>query len=186
VQAKAFPAFAQADHEKHLRTYSLTQKDIAYDIGAPVMALDLGQKRVGVALSDALRISVRRLDPLKRSNWKRLLSEVTALTRRFDAKTLVIGLPLSLDGTMGSAAAEVERIARNFVRSLEIPVFLQDERLSSVQARANLRNEGVPRDEIANLLDSEAAAVILRDFLSDARAKLPLTAERAEPQEETE
>src|SRR5262245_26709096 len=111
-------------------------------IAAPVMALDLGEKRVGVAVSDALRISVRRLDPLKRANWKRLLSEVSTLTRRFDAQTLVIGLPLSLDGKHGNAAAEATRIARNFARSLEIPVFLQDERLTSVEAKENLEKEG--------------------------------------------
>jgi len=148
---------------------------ISAGVAAPIMALDLGQKRVGVALSDALSISVRRLDPLKRSNWKRLLNEVITLTQRFDAKTLVIGLPLSLDGTVGPAAAEAARIAENCVRSLTIPVFLQDERLTSVQARANLRHEGYNQAEISGLLDSEAAAVILRDFLSDTRARLPVS-----------
>jgi len=159
---------------------------ISAGVAAPIMALDLGQKRVGVALSDALSISVRRLDPLKRSNWKRLLSEVTDLTQRFDAKTLVIGLPLSLDGTVGPAAVEAERIARNFVRSLKIPVFLQDERLTSVQARANLRNEGWNQGQISSLLDSEAAAVILRDFISGAQARLPVSVAGEETQKETE
>jgi putative pre-16S rRNA nuclease len=149
-------------------------------IKAPILALDLGRKRVGVALSDALSISVRRLDPLKRSNWKRLLSEVSTLTQRFDARTLVIGLPLSLDGTVGVAAAEVERTARNFARSLKIPVFLQDERLTSVQAQANLRNEGYSAREIPGFLDSEAAAVILRDFIAGGGARLPIMLSKVE------
>jgi putative Holliday junction resolvase len=148
----------------------------AGEVAAPVMALDLGEKRVGVAVSDALRISVRRLSPLKRSNWKRLLSEVSTLTRRFDAQTLVIGLPLSLDGTAGDSAAEATRIARNFARSLQIPVFLQDERLTSVEAKENLEKEGFDDREVVALLDSEAAAIILRDFLGSGQARLHVSA----------
>ena len=142
------------------------------EIAAPILALDLGQKRVGVALSDALCISVRRLEPLKRSNWKRLLSEVSTLIQRFDAQTLVIGLPLSLDGTAASAATEAERLARNFARSLTVPVFLQDERLTSVQAETNLREEGYDHGEIPALLDSESAAIILREFISGDQHRL--------------
>jgi len=145
------------------------------EIAAPIMALDLGRKRVGVAVSDGLRISVRRLDPLKRSNWKRLLSDVTTLTRRFDAQTLVIGLPLSLDGTTGEAALEIRHTALNFARSLSIPVFLQDERLTSVEAEDNLRSEGFSSKEIMDLVDSESAAIILRDFISGGQDRLPVS-----------
>lgn len=146
----------------------MKQKVQRREISAPIMALDLGQKRVGVAISDSLRVSVRRLEPLMRSNWKRLLEEVSLLARRFDAQTLVIGLPLSLDGTKRSAADNAERLARNFARSLQIPVFLQDERLTSVQAETNLREEGYGPKEIRGLVDSESAAIILRDFIFSA------------------
>jgi len=147
------------------------------EIAAPIMALDPGQKRVGVALSDALGISIRRLEPIKRSNWKRLLSDVSTLARQFDAQTLVIGLPLSLDGTVAAAAVEAEKIARNFARSLRIPVFLQDERLTSVQAESNLREEGYGAREIPALIDSESAAIILRDFLADQQERLAVVVE---------
>ncbi|PWT94670.1 MAG: Holliday junction resolvase RuvX, partial [Blastocatellia bacterium] len=70
----------------------------------PVLALDLGQKLVGAAVSDELLITIKRLEALKRSNWKQLLTDVKALIRRFDAQTLVLGLPLRLDGTLGDAA----------------------------------------------------------------------------------
>jgi putative Holliday junction resolvase len=145
------------------------------EIAAPIMALDLGRKRVGVAVSDELRISVRRLNPLKRSNWKRLLGDVTTLTRRFDAQTLVIGLPLSLDGTTREAALEIKQTAMNFARSLSIPVFLQDERLTSVAAEENLRSEGLSSKEIMDLVDSESAAIILRDFISGGQDRLPVS-----------
>lgn len=83
----------------------------------------------------------------------------------------MIGLPLKLDGTRGTAAEDIERTAKNFARSLKIPVFLQDERLTSVEAEANLRSEGVAADEILGLVDSESAAIILRDFLTGGQIR---------------
>lgn len=154
----------------------MSSNTTAFEVAAPVMALDLGKKRVGVAVSDALRITVRRLSPLQRSSWKRLLAEVSTLTKRFDAQTLVIGLPLNLDGSSGDSAAEATRTARNFARSLRIPVFLQDERLTSVAAKENLRNEGLDDRDVEALLDSEAAAIILRDFLTTGQDRVLVSA----------
>jgi putative Holliday junction resolvase len=73
-------------------------------IRAPILALDLGSKRVGVAVSDSLSISINRLDAIQRTNWKQLLRDVEKLALRFDAQTLVIGLPLKLNGSLGDAA----------------------------------------------------------------------------------
>lgn len=140
--------------------------------GAPIVALDLGTKRVGVAVSDALSISITRLDALARANWKQMLRDVNDLLRRFDAQTIVIGLPLKLDGSAGDSALAVRRIAENFARSLAVPVYLQDERLSSVAAEENLRAEGRRPEEVAALVDSEAAAVILRDFLESDQERI--------------
>ena len=134
---------------------------------APVLALDLGEKTVGVAVSDDLSITIKRLDSLKRSNWKDLLRNVATLIQSFDAKTLVIGLPLSLDGVSRSAAEQVEKLAVNFARSLRVPVYLQDERLTSEEARESLQQEGYNAADIDRLIDSEAAAIILRDFLNN-------------------
>jgi putative Holliday junction resolvase len=134
---------------------------------APVLALDLGEKTVGVAVSDDLSITIKRLDSLKRSNWKDLLRNVATLIQSFDAKTLVIGLPLSLDGVSRSAAERVEKLAVNFARSLRVPVYLQDERLTSEEARESLQQEGYNAADIDRLIDSEAAAIILRDFLNN-------------------
>lgn len=143
---------------------SLSEKQ---KIAGPILALDLGQKRVGVALSDTLMISIRRLDRLNRTNWKQLLNDVRAMTLRFDAKTLVIGLPLSLDGTNGSAAEAARQTAQKFSQSLELKVYLQDERLTSVEAAERLRAEGVSSSEVPDLIDSESAVIILRDFISN-------------------
>src|SRR5882724_10652733 len=140
--------------------------DVTAVIRAPVLALDLGSKRVGAAVSDALSISITRLDVIPRTNWKRLLRDVENLARRFDAQTLVIGLPLNLNGSIGDAANLARQTAQNFARSLKLPVYLQDERLTSAEAEENLRTTGLRADEIAKRVDSEAAALILRDFLA--------------------
>jgi putative Holliday junction resolvase len=141
-------------------------------IVAPVLALDLGEKRVGIAVSDALSISITRLAALPRSSWKQTLRAVEDLVRRFDAQTVVIGLPLRLNGSVGDAAIEAQRVAQNFAESLAVPVYLQDERLSSTEAEESLRQEGRSRDQIAGLIDSEAAAVILRDFIEGSQKRI--------------
>lgn len=131
----------------------------------PILALDLGDKLVGVAVSDDRLVTINRLPPLKRSNWKRLLQDVVTLIRRYDAQTVVIGLPLRLDGSTGEAADKARRIATNLAKSIEQPVYLQDERLTSFEAIENLKTEGHKPDEIPALVDGEAAALILRDFI---------------------
>ena len=149
--------------------------DIAHPrkkLSGPILALDLGQKRIGVAVSDELLISITRLNPLRRSSWKQLLGDVCALILRFDAQTLVIGLPLRMNGTSGSAALNVRRMADKFARSLQIPVFLEDERLTSAEAEQHLRAEGHKRKEISALVDSESAAIILGDFIAGGQERI--------------
>jgi putative Holliday junction resolvase len=84
----------------------------------------------------------------------------------------VIGLPLSLDGTRGPAAENAHQLAVNFARSLKIPVYLQDERLTSEEARTSLREHGYNQTEVDALIDSESAAIILRDFLNSREERL--------------
>ncbi len=148
------------------------QPDQLENLAGPIVVLDLGQKRVGVAASDSMLISITKLAPLTRSNWKQLLRDVTELVRRLDAKTLVIGLPLSLDGARGSAALEVEYTAGKFARSLKIPVYLQDERLTSVAAEEQLRAAGKTPPEMLDLLDCQAAAIILMDFIAGGQPRV--------------
>ena len=143
----------------------------ASDIGrtrAPgrLLALDIGTKRVGVAVSDELGLTARPLPALPRTNWKKLLRDVSALCGEFDVKGVVVGLPLRLDGGEGEAAAEARRLARNFELSLGRTVYLQDERLTSKEAESELRRAGHDEGEVRGLVDSQAAAIILRDYLS--------------------
>ena len=132
----------------------------------PVLALDIGEKLVGAAVSDERLVTTKRLAPIKRSNWKKLLQDVRHLLEGFDAQMIVVGLPLNMDGSEGDAAKNIRRLALNLTKSVAQPVYLQDERLTSLAAIENLKAEGVAADEIPSLVDGEAAAVILRDFLT--------------------
>jgi putative holliday junction resolvase len=81
---------------------------------------------------------------------------------------VVLGLPLRLDGTEGDAAANIRRIARNLNLSLGIPVFLHNESLTSVEASQRLAANGIDLRNSKSFLDSEAACVILEDFLGSS------------------
>ena len=130
-----------------------------------LLAIDLGAKRVGVAVCDELRISVRPLPVIERRSWKDFLRRIVALTEKYDVRGLVIGLPLRLDGVEGEAAQDARALAAKFQRSLDIPVYLQDERLTSFEATSDLRSAARSEHEINVAIDSESAALILRDFI---------------------
>ena len=148
-----------------------TTTDQSSAIG-PILALDLGEKLVGAAISDERLVTTKRLPPLKRSSWKTLLQDVRHLVERFDAQIIVIGLPLRLDGTDGDASKNARRVAANLAKSIDLPVYLQDERLTSLAAMENLKAEGLKPDEIPGLIDGEAAATILRDFLDTKQERI--------------
>jgi putative Holliday junction resolvase len=148
-----------------LTTLDETQST-ATDSAGRLLALDLGAKRVGVAVSDELRITVTALPAIDRRSWKDLLRRIAAIIESYDARGLVIGLPLSLDGTEGSAAHEARVTAEKFEKSLSVPVCLQDERLTTVAATERLKAEGRSGAEIEREIDSESATVILSDFIA--------------------
>jgi putative Holliday junction resolvase len=129
-----------------------------------LLALDLGAKRVGIAVCDELRLSVRPLPVIQRGSWKDLLNQIKEQVHAFEAQGLVIGLPLNLDGSEGEAAMQARQTAEKFRLSLDVPVYLEDERLTSEEAKSRLKNRNAAA--IHSQIDSAAAAVILEDFLS--------------------
>lgn len=131
-----------------------------------LIALDLGMKRIGVAVSDEIQFTVRALRVIQRSSWKKVLKEVISILQEFDAVGLVIGLPYNFNGSESEMSIEARRLAKNFSLSLDVPVFLQDERVSSIAAKDHLYSLGLNQQEIRKRIDSEAAAVILSDFIT--------------------
>lgn len=131
-----------------------------------IVALDIGTKFIGVAVSDDRQTIATPVRTIERKNWKKTLAVVKAILGEFDAAALCIGLPYNFDGTESPMSTEARRAARNFSLSLEIPVLLQDERVSSYEARRRLWERGIELKDTKRLVDSEAAAIILSDFLA--------------------
>lgn len=133
-----------------------------------LIALDPGTKKLGVAVCDEGRVTTRPLPKIARTSWKQLLAGVRSILSEYDACGLVVGLPYNFDGTESEMSAEARRLARNFSLSLDVPVFLQDERATTYEARGRLWQRNAGEAETAESVDSEAAAIILADFLDRA------------------
>lgn len=130
-----------------------------------ILAIDPGTKFAGLAVSDPSQSIAQPLTTLRRRSWKNLLANIKESVSDFDAKALVVGLPYAFDGGETEMSAEARDIARKLSLSLDIPIFLQDERLTSYEARARLWERKVPLEHIKEHIDAEAAAIILSDFL---------------------
>jgi len=131
-----------------------------------ILAIDPGTKRIGVAVSDELRVTTRPLPRIERKSWKKLLSKIQELVAEYDAVAVVVGLPLETDGSDGPMTREARSIAQKLALSLEVPIVMQDERVTSYEAKHRLWSAGKTLKESRDLADSEAAAIILEDFLT--------------------
>ncbi len=134
-----------------------------------IVALDPGTKRIGIAVCDESQTLTRPVRTIPRIGWKKLLLQIKDILTEFDAVALVIGLPYNFDGSESDMSAEARRLARNFSLSISVPVFLQDERATSYEAKRRLWEQGVDLKKTKALVDSEAAAIILSDFLDRTR-----------------
>jgi putative Holliday junction resolvase len=130
-----------------------------------IIALDPGTKRIGVAVCDELRITTRPLPMIARTSWKTSLKKIEDLLAELDAVAVVVGLPYNFDGSDTHMTSEAANIARKLRLSLPVPVFQQDERATSYEAKGRLWAQGADDRQVRDSVDSEAAAIILADFL---------------------
>ena len=128
-----------------------------------ILALDYGQKRIGLAISDQARLTAQPLRALARTNRRDDIIRLRAVVRENNVSEIVIGLPLHLDGKASDMSAEVRRFAQRLRKHLSLPVHFRDERLTSWDAENERRASGSSEDR-----DSLAAAIILRDFLESS------------------
>jgi putative pre-16S rRNA nuclease len=138
----------------------------------PILAIDYGRRRLGLALSDPLGVTARPFAVWKRINRRHDLARLRELCRAHEVKRIVVGWPLRLDGTPAEMAGEARSFAQRLGKDLGLPVELADERLSSWEAEQMVREAAPARASRRSRqeLDDVAAAVILRDFLSRARS----------------
>jgi putative Holliday junction resolvase len=135
------------------------------------MGLDIGEKRIGVALSDPLGIMASALTVVERRTDEAAIDEIIGLARENEVERIVVGLPRSLDGSLGRQA----RVVQDFVELLKsrtsIPVITWDERLSTVAAERALLEAGTKRDQRKRHRDAVAAAFILQGYLDFGKSR---------------
>lgn len=138
-----------------------------------ILALDVGEKRIGVATTDELEMLATPREVLHRRSRQQALDAIVALVERFAAELVVVGLPVSFDGQLHGQARAVQRFGEALRARLAVPVIYSDESLSSVRAEERLRAVGIRAEKIRQRIDSEAAAVILEDYLRERTPIIP-------------
>lgn len=131
------------------------------------MALDVGDRRIGVALSDPLQILASPLQTIVRTSDEYALLEIIRLVNKHEAEKLIVGMPYSLDGTIGPQAEKVLSFKAKMAAQLNIEVVLQDERLSSVTADMKLKETRKKSARLKEKIDAAAATVILQSYLDE-------------------
>jgi putative Holliday junction resolvase len=130
-----------------------------------VLALDLGKKRIGLALSDPLGITAQGLPTLQRTNIREDLAALIALIEEYGVTLLLIGHPLHMSGHESRQSEYTRDFADKLGKRSGIPIRFWDERLTSVQAERVLKESGISIEKRAKAIDRLAAVILLGSFL---------------------
>lgn len=129
-----------------------------------IMSLDVGSKRIGIALSDFLHMIATGNCVVDRTPEDKAIENIKTIAKQNHVETIVVGVPLNMDGTQGSQADDCIAFAENFKESFK--VIFEDERLTSEQAEENLRSRKIDFRNNKGLVDIESACIILEQYLS--------------------
>jgi putative Holliday junction resolvase len=139
-----------------------------------ILALDVGSRRIGLAVSDPLGITAQGLETLQRKNKRTDLEKLGAVIRHYDVRELVVGLPLRMSGAEGIQSEKMTAFAEELRRCFQLPVHLWDERLTSAEANRILREAELSIEKRKLAVDRMAAVLILQNFLESRRSgRLP-------------
>ena len=130
-----------------------------------VLALDVGSKRIGVAVSDELGITAQGLETIQRQNRRRDLEALSGLLNKYQVKEIVIGLPLRLSGAEGTQSTKMRAFAELLQSEFGVTIHLWDERWTSTEANRILREAELSIQKRAQAVDRMAAVLILQAWL---------------------
>jgi putative Holliday junction resolvase len=130
-----------------------------------VMALDVGDKRIGIAVSDALGLTAQPVETYARASEKKDVSYLAGLAAKLQADAVVVGMPRNMDGTLGAQAEKTRGFAGK-LREVGLTILWVDERLTTAVARRALIEGGVRRADRKKSIDTVAAVQILMTYLS--------------------
>ena len=134
------------------------------------LGLDVGRRRLGVAGCDGTGLIATGLTTIRRTNWAEDVRQLLEIVRAREVEILIIGLPYNLDGTVGNQAKQTQKFAERISRSLQLPFEYVDERLTSVEAKAQLKEQKQFSTRNKGAIDRRAAAIILQQWLDTRRA----------------
>lgn len=132
-----------------------------------ILALDIGTKRIGVAISDALWLGATPIKTIIRKDDNKALDEIEKILKEYNTNTILIGVPYNMDGTIGFQAKNCIDFIKPFKDKYEI--LYQDERLSSEIAENILKEKNIKYTKNKGLVDKMAAVVILQEYLDNNR-----------------
>ena len=135
-----------------------------------ILAIDHGTKRMGIAISDELKMIAQPLEFIPAEPFAVFLTRLKELIRVKEVELIVVGMPRNMDGSYGSAALKVQEFVAVLKTSVAIPIQTLDERLTSVQANRFLLQGNVRREKRKEKVDKTAAAILLQSYL-DGLAK---------------
>ncbi|MDH6062107.1 Holliday junction resolvase RuvX [Chrysosporum bergii ANA360D] len=135
------------------------------------LGLDFGRKRIGVAGCDGTGLIATGITTIERTSFERDIQHIRNIINERQVQVLVVGLPYSMDGTLGFQARQVQKFAKKLGKALELPVEFVDERLTSFQAEQLLIAENRSPSRHKGLIDRKAASLILQQWLDTRRAE---------------
>ena len=130
-----------------------------------ILALDLGKRRIGLAISDPLGITAQGLPNLERTNKRSDFAALEELIREREVGLILMGNPINMRGTEGRQSGWVREFAEQLERRTKLPVKLWDERLTSVEAGRVLRASGISIEKRAAAVDRLSAVILLQSYL---------------------
>lgn len=135
-----------------------------------ILALDVGSRTIGMAVSDPLGITAQGLETIRRRNKRHDFEQLSKIVTQYEVHEIVIGLPLRMSGEEGIQAEKMREFAAAVEKKFELPVHLIDERLTSVEANRVLRESEMSIQKRAGAVDRLAAVLILQNFLERRHA----------------
>lgn len=133
------------------------------------LGLDIGDRKIGVALSDPSQILATPVKTIIRSSDDAAVAEIVGLVKKYNAAKIVVGLPYSLSGAIGQQAQKVLFFTKEIAQVSDAEIIMQDERLTSVSANQKLREAGKKGAKLKNEMDAAAATVILQSYLDEVK-----------------
>lgn len=130
-----------------------------------IMSLDVGNRTIGIACSDALLMTAQGIETIRRTSLEKDFNRLQELITEYEVHELVVGMPKNMNGTKGERAEKTEEFVEKMKEVIDLPVTYWDERLSTVMAERQLIAADVSRKKRKSVIDKMAAVVILQGYL---------------------